>query len=361
MRQLVASLCVALALVGCSSNHEGSSENEPGQVEQSQPATQVGLPPSLALDATFELVYDSTIEDMFASTAGVQVRPVMLSYQNGLFFLVLDYASQQFFPQQGGIDLRMAVSTDGREWALSNQSIFSFTEGQAFTYRPFSMLAMADGSYAIYGGAMAATVETIQSWASQFAIIRATATNPMDNWNLNPDPLLLPGGLNSWDRVVVWSPYVFADPEGYRMYYWGQPSNDFNADNGIGLALSEDGINWQKALPDGGGQAGADSNLLLSRSQPEWEEITLLQVWRTLDGWQLMYYLRDRRDSGLPHLAFSRDGVEWTPIEGDLQLPESTTPDDMIYASLIYAQGHYWMMYCVGIDSTFCYLARTVD
>jgi hypothetical protein len=183
----------------------------------------------------------------------------------------------------------------------------------------------------------------------------------MEDWNLHPEPLLLPGDSSSWDRAVVWSPYVFVERDGYRMYYWGQPSNDFNADNGIGIALSADGIIWQKALPNASDQVGGSSNLLLSRSQAEWVEITLLHVWRTLDGWQLLYYLRDRRDSGLPHLAFSRDGVEWTPLEGDLQLPESTTPDDIIYASLIFAEERYWMMYCVGIDNSYCYLARTSE
>jgi hypothetical protein len=363
MRLLLLLLCASLALMGCSPSSESVSAGGPGQLDQGQPPNEVELPPSLSPEASFELVTDTTVEDMFALSTGGQVRPLMLSYQGGLFFLVLDVSAPQYFPLQGGSDLRMAVSTDGYEWAVSDQSIFRYSEGQAFAFRPYSMLVLADGSYALYGGATARTIETIQTWASQYAILRATALNPMEEWSIQPEPVLLPGDVNSWDRIVVWSPYVFPESDGYRMYYWGQPNTDFNADNGVGVALSEDGIEWQKILPGGSHQTGAEpeSNLLLSRSQPEWVEIILLHVWRTLDGWQMMYFLRDRRDGGLPHLAFSRDGIDWTPLEGDLQLPESTTPDDVIYASLTYALEHYWMIYCVGVDNTFCYLANTSE
>jgi hypothetical protein len=315
----------------------------------------------LTLDDSFELVYDSTIQAFFAQTTGADVMPLMLAYDNGLFFLIVDYDPFGYFPLQGGVELRMAVSTDGQEWAVSNQSIFSFAEDEAFTFRPYSLIRLSDGSYALYGAARAEAIETIQRWSTQFAIVRATASNLMEDWVVYPEPLLLPGGAYEWDRSAVWSPYVFSDSNGFRMYYWGQPGMDFNSDNGVGVAISEDGVTWQKSLPGENDPSGAESNRLLSRSQPAWEEIILLHIWRTVDGWQLMYYLRDRRDGGFPHLASSPDGIEWTPLDGDLQLPESTTPDDIIYASLIYGQGRYWLLYCVDVDNAFCYLARTVN
>jgi predicted GH43/DUF377 family glycosyl hydrolase len=356
---LFACLITSITITGCSFATESPNQGEPDQDGNIQAVVEAGLPPSLRIDDSFELVYDSTLEDTFARTAGVEARPLMLTSQGGLFFLILDFAPHSYFPLQGGSELRIAVSTDGREWAFSDQPVFSFANGQQLTFQPYSMLQMPDGSYSLYGAAKAESIETLQTWASQYAILRATTSNPMEGWTIEAEPLLLPGDAYSWDRSVVWSPYVFAEAGAYRMYYWGQPNTDFNADNGIGMAFSEDGVDWRKDLPVEGGQADRETNLLLSRSQDEWVEIILLHIWRTVDGWQLMYYLRDRRDSGLPHLAFSQDGVEWTPVAGDIQLPASTMPDDIVYASLTYAQGQYWMMYCVGIDNTFCYLART--
>lgn len=359
MRLFTIVLTVSLTLAGCSPATGGSSNGAVTPSGNVQSVSEVGLPPSMTVEQRFELVYDSTLEDTFVQTVGVHARPLTLFYESGLFFLVLNYAPHAYFPLQGGSDLRMAVSTDGEEWALSDQPIFNTTDGQDFTYWPYSMLRLPDGSYALYAGARAESIETIQTWATQYTILRATASNPMEEWTLLTEPVLLPGDPYSWDRSVVWSPYVFMEDNGFRMYYWGQPGTDFNSDNGVGIALSEDGIVWEKSLPDGGNLSPAESNLLLSRSQDAWVEIILLHVWQTVDGWQLMYYLRDRRDSGLPHLAFSPDGVEWTPLEGDIQLPEATTPDDIVYASVVYAQDHYWMMYCVGIDNTYCFLART--
>lgn len=90
MRSAAIFLTAGLILVGCSPTLQGSAGSELNHNPIEQLSTEVGLPPELAPDESFELVFESTIEHTFARSLSVPIRPVALFYEGKLFFLVFN-------------------------------------------------------------------------------------------------------------------------------------------------------------------------------------------------------------------------------------------------------------------------------
>jgi len=59
------------------------------------------------------------------------------------------------------------------------------------------------------------------------------------------DPIFEPGADDAWDADHVFHPRVVLTPAGYVMVYSAAPR--LNATSTLGYALSEDGVNWQRA------------------------------------------------------------------------------------------------------------------
>ncbi|MCP4545971.1 MAG: family 43 glycosylhydrolase [bacterium] len=73
------------------------------------------------------------------------------------------------------------------------------------------------------------------------------------------NPVLVGGQSPEWDTSYIWAPYVVADQYGYRMWYDGADEDNVRR---IGLATSTDGITWQKH---------SDNPVLDLGSEGEWD------------------------------------------------------------------------------------------
>jgi predicted GH43/DUF377 family glycosyl hydrolase len=59
------------------------------------------------------------------------------------------------------------------------------------------------------------------------------------------DPIFLPGPEDAWDAGNVFHPRVVQSPDGYVMAYSAAPR--LNVTSTIGYAVSQDGLDWQRA------------------------------------------------------------------------------------------------------------------
>jgi predicted GH43/DUF377 family glycosyl hydrolase len=126
-------------------------------------------------------------------------------------------------------------------------------------------------------------------------------------WRKQPRPVLALGPRGSWDEMAVADPYVVEVEGRFHMYYLGE---DRARRQRLGLAVSEDGVQWTKLR----------GNPVLGLGEPgSFDEMGLGEpaVW----GWEGRYWMiytgRDRQEYRRLGLAVSADGVGWD------RLPES--------------------------------------
>jgi len=117
------------------------------------------------------------------------------------------------------------------------------------------------------------------------------------------EPVLFPGSPRAWDSWSVQSGAIINEIELYRMYYFGYADPYGKWD--IGLAISTDGINWEKypspVLP---GTSG-------------WErQIASSSVIKYNDVYYLYYTGRNLPELKIG-LATSTDAINWTRFEGN--------------------------------------------
>ncbi|XP_059655824.1 uncharacterized protein LOC132302854 [Cornus florida] len=167
------------------------------------------------------------------------------------------------------------------------------------------------------------------------------------------------GSKNSWDGSEIGSPvvkrYIGDDEERWYMWYHGRSDN--NASDLIGLAVSSNGIHWQRG--DGHVQSSRDVGLVMNCRENWWafdtesirpselvimsspmyssvywlyytgfssEEVELLEStkiildkleWGSNDEKRNENYSAGKIFKSLPGLACSQDGRHWARIEGD--------------------------------------------
>ena len=155
-------------------------------------------------------------------------------------------------------------------------------------------------------------------------------------------PVIDRGPEGAWDHMAVDNPFVLVDGDRYLCFYEAQdkPFNRGGREQ-IGLAISTDGIHWDKSAGNpilGVGPTGAwDSHIA--------KLPTVLEHDRT---YYLFYSGKNARTKQIG-LATSTDLIHWTkheanpvlrarPGKWDQQL--STHP-----ASVFYRQGHFYLLY----------------
>jgi hypothetical protein len=157
--------------------------------------------------------------------------------------------------------------------------------------------------------------------AGMDGIGRATAPAPEGPWTPNPEPVLLPGEPGQWDDTLLIAPTVVKFRDAHLLYY---SNESIPAPSGysrrIGVAVSQDGINWEKY------DDPSTNDPLYAASDPIFEpwvdnglrdsENTLYpNVVVTEGGLLVMLYQAhnslDRRDEAIG-FAFSEDGLNWT-------------------------------------------------
>jgi predicted GH43/DUF377 family glycosyl hydrolase len=172
------------------------------------------------------------------------------------------------------------------------------------------------------------------------------------------------GGTGSWD-IWVDTPEIIHNSAGYKMYYFGDtlPGGSNLKPSGlasIGVATSNDGINWTKY----------SNNPVLSRGDSsDWDRSWIESpavLWDSAAGIYLMWYTgidttQWRISIGL---ATSPDGFVWTKYSGNPVLRPGSpgSYDDMWAATpaVIKNNGRYEMWYS-GFSSTTGYTNLTMN
>jgi predicted GH43/DUF377 family glycosyl hydrolase len=148
------------------------------------------------------------------------------------------------------------------------------------------------------------------------------------------DPVLAHGNYGDWDAVCV-SPGTITKNDGiYKLYYYGFADQYSNWS--IGLATSEDGINWTK-YPD---------NPILSGTSG-WEyQIAATSIIKVDSVYYLYYYGKNSPVYKIG-LATSMDGINWTKYSGNpiLSATEPWENSGVYYPSVIREDEQFIMVY----------------
>lgn len=146
-------------------------------------------------------------------------------------------------------------------------------------------------------------------------------------------PVLSPGNANSWDSWSVQPGAVIKEGNQYRMYYFGYTNQ--TAVWHIGLAVSSDGISWEKnAEPILMGTTG-------------WErQITVSSVVKVGSAYH-MYYSGIDYPNYKMGLATSSDGIHWTRYsQNPILIPTLVWEGTGVYeGTVIYDENQFKMIY----------------
>jgi len=167
------------------------------------------------------------------------------------------------------------------------------------------------------------------------------------NWNIPFNlPILTPGKYGSWDGEAVEIGAVLKENDYYKMYYTGSNSSDGNWH--IGLAISQDGINWNKLQ---------EAILLAGQNEPQIHVDEVLKVNNTY----FMYYtIRDFPNYSIG-LATSQDGLTWTKQQNPILSSSFSWEGSGIYfPSVINDDGMLYMVYMNADNSKFG-MAKSTD
>ena len=244
----------------------------------------------------------------------IYIDPGAMLYRDGLFHMFFNGING--FPAPIGVGY--ATSPDGYHWTRQvSEPVLRATQlrnSKLLGSNLFvtSVLVEADGTWVLYFYTL-----TGGTFNGPGDIGRATAPSATGPWTIDPDPVLSPGSIGTWDDVQVTAPDVHKTDDGYVMYYDGHGNGTTSM---IGMASSSDGIHWTKyndaATTD---SAFAESDPVLTVSQEGWDSTRVIDpnVIQTSDGWIMVYLATtgSGKFSGNDFsfgAASSTDGIHWT-------------------------------------------------
>ncbi|MCU7512005.1 MAG: hypothetical protein ACM3UR_05130 [Bacteroidota bacterium] len=149
--------------------------------------------------------------------------------------------------------------------------------------------------------------------------------------NVFQRPVLSHGAAGSFDSRSVGITALLKDDDGYKMYYAGY-SNENPDYYSMGLAVSQDGLTWEK------------------RAEPIFSVATEPSLCVSgvvkKDGVYYMYYTSINPIFNL-NMAQSQDGIHWTKYSGNpILLPAETWElSGIVYPSVIYDGTRFMMIY----------------
>lgn len=201
------------------------------------------------------------------------------------------------------------VSDDGITWEQPSNDPVLHTDDVPFAdvaALASSVLVEEDGTWVLYFY----TWNALSGNNSDGEIGRATADNPQGPWTVDDMPVL------SFDETSdlggVGAPHVIRTDDGYLMYY--DSFNMTGTNRSVGLATSDDGINWVKS----------DSNPIL-KPQLDWEG-TLTHQARVMpveDGYLMIYRAAIQGVGGMRiGVATSEDGITWQRADEPILAPD---------------------------------------
>ncbi len=214
--------------------------------------------------------------------------------------------------KRGGIYYNLYSGFDGKSW---HTGLASSSDGLKWTKMGKVLSPGAapwEGAYIAANGSVLLAGGEFLYWyqAGVPPGIALARSGDALRWTRPAEPALEPGPRGSWDERGVADPYVIEAGGRYYMYYLGQ---DRARRQRLGVAQSEDGVQWTKLLSNPVLQLGAagafDENGL---GEPA--------VWSGQGRYWMLYTGRDRRECRRLGLAWSLDGVHWTRLAADTVL-----------------------------------------
>ncbi len=256
---------------------------------------------------TFELASDQAViraaRDQ-RSWDSQYTDPGAVFYHDGQFHMFRNGFNGWPAPVQIGY----ATSPDGVTWTDMSPDPVLRTDDVEFAgvaALASSALVQDDGTWVLYFY----TWDSFSSNNAPGTIGRATASNPLEAWTVDPEPVLLPGGEGAWDSKMVNTPRVVRDGDEYVMYYAGFDEGGL-ASGAIGMATSPDGITWTKYDDPATTEAEfAESDPVLQSDSPS-ALIHQPNVVPTDDGWLMLFRRMERPEQTLI-TATSEDGIHW--------------------------------------------------
>jgi predicted GH43/DUF377 family glycosyl hydrolase len=196
-----------------------------------------------------------------------------------------------------------------------------------------------------YGGQTYQYRSAVNSWQIGYA----TSPDGIHWTKYAGNPVLTNGTIDSWDGARIINPVVLHEKTGYIMYYagvaWKNGNIDTNSVN-VGLALSDDGIQWTKhgelSLPVSGWYAR------MPRGFGSVVNINGTYV-ATFSGAPAL----PSREAKVG-LATSSDGMSWSEVSGNPVLAPSSSGWDSgyIYGSAFVPLNGKYFLYYIGWSST---------
>lgn len=240
-----------------------------------------------------------------------------------------------------------SVSDDALNWELAD-SRYVFGKRDV-PYAEYSALASSalveeDGTWVLYYYTLDNDLAVYSG-----AIGRATADDPNGPWVSDDAPVLDAGSAESWDSFHVSHPSVVRTEDGYVMYYTGRTEDAI----GIGMATSEDGINWVKYDdPTTTDAPYAESDPIMTTLNIDGATRFAMQpqVQLTPDGWVMILraatgYLSTMMEL---QLAVSEDGIDWIVYDTPAITNQGTGGAVVWFAELVYAEDMYYLFFEVS-------------
>jgi len=281
---------------------------------------------------------------------GKFINPGGMIYNDGAFHMFRN----GFKNWPGLVSVGYMTSPDGLTWTevqeapvFTSDQVPYVKEGDGADVS--SVVIQEDGTWVFY-------FHTVSNNAPA-VIGRATASSPFGPWVVDPEPVLVAGGDGAWDVNGVAWPNVIRTDSDYVMYYAGSPKG--LGGTMIGLAVSADGLQWEKyddPLTIGAPFAESDPVLKPDESWTT-DGVDRAGVVQTPEGWVMIYQGGALIKRGL---AFSPDGIHWTPHPQNpvIELPDFPLSGTMWDTSLVFHDDIYYYYTEIGnTTATNIYLA----
>lgn len=282
----------------------------------------------------------------FSEWDGRYTDPGAVTYHDGQFHMLRNGFNN--WPARTGASYH--TSDDGITWTQVSEGQVFETESVEFAgiaALASSLIVEEDDTWVLY----------FYAWngnpgrADAGTIGRAMADDPLGPWTVDAEPILLNGGDGAWDESQVSAPSVIRTEDGYVMYFSGV---DMSGRQAIGMATSEDGINWTKYDdPTTTDAPYAESDPIMI-AELDWEGRSIHQSHvMTTDGGYTMIYRATGGGNNMMRLgvATSADGLSWERQDSPIFAPYNVEGGvNFWFHNAVYHDGTFYLYVEIGPD-----------
>lgn len=310
--QVLGIVLLSIMMVGC---QNGTEDAASGQLLDLDDGFVRYLP---ITSPVFDSIFPDglVLEPAFMEGQGIAMPGPLLLAEDQYFMFI-----NVFSEDQGPNAIYTATSEDGENWRMNEEPIIMDPPGTGTFYLATDILQDQEGVWHLY---LTTNLLGLDD-PNYYSIWEATATELDGLWSIGEAALLEPGEPDTWDETAVLLPVVVETEFGYLMYYHGSNTIEQHLETSVGVAVSVDGNDWVRGLPGGQDSPYPEyENVVMSRLDADWGMIDVKDIWRTTEGWQLLYfqYFSPQQFPEL-RIAASLDGIRWEPMEESLSFTMS--------------------------------------